>query len=336
MSENNEEEEKKIRHTITAEETFTLAKDVFDIRTFIKNVYSNRAVIARRVHIVTLCVSGLFTLLYTTFLIISTLYGRLSLGREIVAYCLLGFYAFFLALVLIFALLSTKTSAKNIKKITLAMKIFRMIMQLISVAISIAAITFATSSNSTPHNFALSVIVIVFSIISLIIQIIPLMFGGCAKFVRWLLSPVKIKIKFAPVVLEWYELAISGKPPKGSVKKISKKHYESISAVIDDVLIPELGGKYIKNIKPVTLLNIVENYEGENRDVLEGVLKSVFAYAADCGYVVFDPCRDLNFTGTVEEQKRKTMKERLVNVAVNFGKKKLDKFIAASSEEEDD
>lgn len=30
-----------IRHTISAEETFTLAKDVFDIRCFIKNVYAN-------------------------------------------------------------------------------------------------------------------------------------------------------------------------------------------------------------------------------------------------------------------------------------------------------
>ena len=46
---NNIEEEKvSVRHTINAEETFTLAKDVFDIRCLIKNVYNNRAVIASK------------------------------------------------------------------------------------------------------------------------------------------------------------------------------------------------------------------------------------------------------------------------------------------------
>ena len=59
MEKNNEnipekEEKVNIRHTITAEETFTLAKDVFDIRCFIKNVYANRAVIARRLNIISL------------------------------------------------------------------------------------------------------------------------------------------------------------------------------------------------------------------------------------------------------------------------------------------
>ena len=35
----NEEEKVTVRHTINAEEAFTLVKDVYDIRTFIKNVY---------------------------------------------------------------------------------------------------------------------------------------------------------------------------------------------------------------------------------------------------------------------------------------------------------
>ena len=57
-----EEEVVNVRHTITAEETFTLAKDVFDLRCFIKNVYANRAVIARRLNILTLTVSTVFML----------------------------------------------------------------------------------------------------------------------------------------------------------------------------------------------------------------------------------------------------------------------------------
>ena len=46
-----EEKERVVRHTISAEETFTLAKDVYDLRSFFKSVYSNRAVIARRLNI---------------------------------------------------------------------------------------------------------------------------------------------------------------------------------------------------------------------------------------------------------------------------------------------
>ena len=328
-----EEEEKKIRHTISAEETFTLAKDVFDIRTFIKNVYANRAVIARRINILTLGVSAALTLLYATFVIWSSFYGRLSLDHKMIMYCLIGLYALFFVLVIVFAIVMSRAQTKHIRRLNITLKIFRLILKLISIAIAIAAIIIVTPSQSSPHNFAVSVLLIVFSIFSLIVQIIPLMFGGTAKFVRWLLSPVKIKLRFSAVAIEWYELAISGVPPKGSTKKIAKKYYESIGSVIDEILQPAIGNKYINTIKPATVLDIVENSSEEVRPVLEGVLKSVFAYAAECGYVAIDPCRDLNFTGTVEEKKRKTMKERFLDVGKNIGKKMLDKYIAASSDE---
>ena len=62
-NEENAEEKVSVRHTINAEETFTLAKDVFDLRCFIKNVYANRAVIARRLNVLTLTVSTVFMML---------------------------------------------------------------------------------------------------------------------------------------------------------------------------------------------------------------------------------------------------------------------------------
>ena len=64
-------------------------------------------------------------------------------------------------------------------------------------------------------------------------------------------------------------------------------------------------------------------------------MKSVFSYAAECGYITFDPCRDLNFSGSVEEPHKKTMKEKLVEgIGKRLGKSMLDKYIAASSDED--
>ena len=165
---------------------------------------------------------------------------------------------------------------------------------------------------------------------------LPMFFGGIGKFIRWLLSPVKIKQRFSTVIMEWYELAITGEPTKGSRNKVAKKHYGTIEKLIDETLIPSFGKKYINTIKPVALLNIVENSSEEDRPVLEGVLKSVFAYAAECGYVVFDPTRDLNFTGSVEVEKRKSIKERFIGIGAKFGKKMLDKYISGSESEEED
>ena len=330
-----EEEEKKIRHTISAEETFTLAKDVFDIRTFVKNVYANRAIIRRRINIITLCVSALFTLLYVSYIIFSSLYGKLSVSGDVLVYSLAAAYAFVAIILIIFVSLSSRTSAKHIKKLNFALKIFRLTVRILSIAISIAAIAISMA-NDASANVALDIVIIIFSVITMVVQVIPLFFGGIAKFVRWLLSPVKVKMRFSMVVLEWYHLAETGKPPKGSSRKISKKYYESIGELIDETLIPVFGKKYINTIKPDQLLELVENSDEASRPVLEGVLKSVFAYAAECGYIVFDPCRDLNFAGTVEEEKKKTMKERFLGIGAKLGKKALDKYLATTSDDDDD
>lgn len=329
-----DEEGKKIRHTITAEETFTLAKDVFDMRTFIKNVYSNRAVIARRINVITFIISAIFTVLYVTLVIFTSLRGKLSLGTEVVLYCLAGAYAVIASIVAIFAFVGFRTSAKNIRKLNSTLKIFRFFVRLISIAISIAAIALC-ATDAAPAHVAMDITMVIFSIVTIFVQALPLFFGGIIRFVRWLLSPVKLKVRVSTVVLEWYNLAASDKPLKGSNRKVAKKHIETIGAIIDSTIIPGIGKKKIISIKPVQLLELVENSEEALRPVLEGVLKSVFAYAAECGYIVFDPCRDLNFEGTVEEEKKKTFKERIMFMGTKIGKKVLDKYIAASSEEEE-
>lgn len=329
-----DEDEKKIRHTISAEETFTLAKDVFDIRTFIKNAYANRAIIARRINIITLCMSMIYTLLYASYVLYRALSKTMTNAQQIWVYAFAGVYLLVLIALIIVGVLSTRATTKNLKKYSLSLKIVRFTLKLLSIAMAISGLVI-TANDGGKSNIAFDITIIIVSIISLIIMCLPMFFGGIGKFVRWLLSPVKVKYRFSVVVMEWYSLATTGNDTKSTHTHVAKKHYEAIDRLIDETLVPVLGKKYINTIKPATLLDLVENCPEEDRPVLEGVLKSVFAYAVECGYVIFDPCRDLNFVGTVEEEKKKSFKERFAGLGAKLGKKVLDKYIASTSDDED-
>lgn len=335
----NEEEVVNIRHTISAEETFTLAKDVFDIRCFIKNVYSNRALIARRLNLLTLTVSTLFMLLYGAYVLFTGFTKKLNFEASIVLYCLLGAYAALFIVLMIISLCSARASTKNLVKIKRVLKVFKLLVRLVSIAISITAIVFSqTSGNTTASTVAVDILIIIFSVLTIIIQLVPLLFGGTGKLVRWLLSPVKIKYRFSRVVLEWYELAVSGNAREGAVTKVSKKYFDDIGALIDNCLIPALGKKYVTAIKPAQLLGVVDRCSEDDKPIVEGILKNVFAYATECGYVSFDPCKDLNLEGSVEEEekpKKKTMKDRLLGMGQKIGKSMLDKYITGSTENKD-
>ena len=333
--ENKEEEKVNIRHTISAEETFTLAKDLYDIRTFIKNVYSNRAVIGRRLNVLTLSLSAVFTVLYAAYVLFTALYKKLSINISIVLYVLLGVYAvLFIALLIIF--LCGGSDTKHRQRTKTALKVFKFLVRIFSIAISIVAIVFSTlGGDFAAPNIALDIIIITFSIIMLIVQLIPLLFGGIGKLVRWLLSPVKIKHRFSHVILEWYDLAVSGSAIKGSKNKIASKYFEDIGTIIDNYLIPALGKKYINSIKPTALYAVVEKADASVKPIMEGVLKNMFAYAVECGYVVFDPCKDLNFEGSVEEEEKKpkpTIKDKILGVGKKLGKNMLQKYIDKSSD----
>lgn len=333
-----DEEKVEVRHTINAEETFTLAKDVYDLRSFIKNVYSNRAVIARRLNILTLSVSLIFTLAYAAYILFTGLVKQLYVQTEIVLYCLFGAYALLFATVVIITLCGARRKARNVKKVKKALSVFRFILRLVSVAIAIAAIALTGGESYEAKSIALDVALVVVSVICLIVQAIPLVFGGFGKLARWLLSPVKMKYRFSAVALEWYELTVTQSGESKSTKRVSDKYHDDIGRCLDNSLIPALGKKYVTAIKPATLLNVVEKLPDDDRQLAEGVLKSVFAYAAECGYVAFDPCRDLNFTGSIEEEEKpkKTVKQRLWGMGKKLGKTVLDKYIKNSTEHKEE
>ncbi len=337
-NEENAEEKVSVRHTINAEETFTLAKDVFDLRCFIKNVYANRAVIARRLNVLTLTVSTVFMMLYSAYVLFTSLTRKLAVQLEIALYSMLGVYgALFIALIIVYAC-STRANTKSMVKYKRVLNVFKLLVRLTSVAISITAIVFANGSGDmTAQNAAVQILIVVFSVITVIVQVIPLLFGGTGKLVRWLLSPVKVKTRFSKVLLEWYELAVSGSAREGAVKKVSSEYFDDIGVLIDNYLVPAAGKKYISTFKSVTLLNLVERAPEEDKPILEGVLKNVFSYAEECGYITFNPCRDLPFEGSVEvEEKpaRQTMKGRLLKVGQRIGKSVLDKYIMGSNDKD--
>ncbi|MDE7083115.1 MAG: hypothetical protein K2O89_05360 [Clostridia bacterium] len=337
QNEQQTEEQVNIRHTITAEETFTLAKDIFDIRCFLKNVYSNRAVIARRLNVLTLTVSTVFMLLYSAYVLFTGLTKKLGFQFQIVLYVLLAAYVVLFVVLITISVLGSRAGTKGVIKVKRTITVVKILVRLLSVAISITAIVLSRSGGDTAAaHVAVDILIIILSVITIIVQLVPLLFGGTGKLVRWLLSPVKIKCRFSKVILEWYELAVSGNAKGGAVKKVSKKYFENIGTQIDTYLIPALGNKYINSIKPAALLSVVDRATDEDKPVLEGVLKNVFSYAAECGYVTFDPCKDLNFEGSVEEeekQPKQTLKGRLLNFGIKKGKSMLDKYIASNTDE---
>ncbi len=338
MEEEKNEEKVNIRHTINAEETFTLAKDVYDIRSVIKNIYNNRAVIGRRLNLLTMSFSLAFTLIYIAYILGTGLLGKLSLSEDIVLYCLLGVYAVLFITMFILTMCSIKAKAKNIKKFKKVLSYFRLAVRISSIAITIVALVFAMSDGQYSSNHAaVDILLIIFSILCLIVQIIPVLFGGFGKLARWLLSPVKVKYRFATVALEWYEQTLTSGSDKDSVKKVSKKYYDSIGVCLDTCIIPALGTKYITAIKPAQVLSVANDVLAEDKQLVEGILKTIFAYATECGYIAFDPCRDLNLEGSIEEQEKeqKTVKSRIMGIGKKIGMSLLEKYIDKSTENND-
>ena len=337
MDEKKNDEKVTVRHTINAEETFTLAKDVYDIRNLIKNVYSNRAVIARRLNVLSMSVSLVFTLIYVAYIFGTGLFKKLSFGSEIALYVLLGIYGALFLTLFIVTMCGLGAKAKNIKRYTKALSYFRLVVRLLSVAITIVALAFAMGGEYSAKYVAVDIVLIIFSIICLVFQVIPLVCGGFGKLARWLLSPVKIKYRFSVVALEWYELIVTSSGDSKIIKRVAQKYYDEIGLCLDNYLIPALGKKYVVSIRPAQILSVVDGAGEEDKPLVEGILKNVFAYAGECGYLTFDPCKDLNFEGSIEEEEKqpKSVKSRLIGMLMNkFGKPMLDKYIDKNTDKD--
>ena len=282
-------------------------------------------------------VSLVFTLIYVAYIFGTGLFKKLSFGSEIALYVLLGIYGALFLTLFIVTMCGLGAKAKNIKRYTKALSYFRLVVRLLSVAITIVALAFAMGGEYSAKYVAVDIVLIIFSIICLVFQVIPLVCGGFGKLARWLLSPVKIKYRFSVVALEWYELIVTSSGDSKIIKRVAQKYYDEIGICLDNYLIPALGKKYVVSIRPAQILSVVDGAGEEDKPLVEGILKNVFAYAVECGYLTFDPCKDLNFEGSIEEEEKqpKSVKSRLIGMLMNkFGKPMLDKYIDKNTDKD--
>ena len=178
-----QEKERTVRHTISAEETFTLAKDVFDLRCFLKNIYSNRAVIARRLNFFSLICSLVFTMIYTGYAVYSILTDKIiSVGLEIAIYCMLGIYVVFVLLLVLVSVFAGDANTQTVKKYNKALKIFRICIRVVSIAMAIVALAIGSGEEQGALHVALETVLIIFSVIIIVVQAIPLVFGVRSAF----------------------------------------------------------------------------------------------------------------------------------------------------------
>ena len=279
---------------------------------WIKPVYDNRAQISRRLNAVSTAISIIFFLLYVPFLLFGKLYKDLSVGWDIALYVCIGVYVATIAALFIVTLLSGKsTSTAMAKKHKKTRKIILFTLRVASLAIGITALVISAANGSKDETGAvLDTIAIIFAVMSIIFSSLPLIFGGVAGFFKWLISPAKVKFRFSVVALEWYQSLTSEAVINKSFKKLIKKYGESVGQIVDGYLLPQLGKKYIKSIDRAALLKVLETIPQEKHNLAEWTIKRIFEYAEECGYVMNNPCKEMELEGDIQlEEKQKKADE---------------------------
>lgn len=302
---------KEVRHTISAEETFTLAKDVFDLRCLIKSVYANRAQILRRLSIVNTILSSVFTLLYVGFMVFLGVNKIVAYTSWIAVFSIIGVHVLFTAVLVAFSLVwGINSNTKSVKKKKRVLTWLRLVVRISSLIMGITAVIMSLiSGTSDVVAVALDTIALIVSIVFVILSLFPLIFGGLGGLARWLISPTKVKLKFSFVVLEWFQLLSSENAASKTIRRVSKNYLNDIGRCVDNVLLPALGKKKVANVNSGHLITLVERVPEGDRHITEGVIKNVFEYAMECGYIVSDPCKEIELQGSIEvEEKKKKAK----------------------------
>lgn len=281
--------------------------------TWIKPVYDNRAQISRRLNAVSTAISIIFFMLYVPFLLFGKLYKDLAVGWDIALYVCIGVYvATIIALFAITLASGKSTSTAMAKKHKQTRKIILFIVRVASLAIGITALVISAANGSKDETGAvLDTIAIIFAVMSIIFSSFPLIFGGAAGFFKWLISPAKVKFRFSVVALEWYQSLSGESVINKSMKKLIKKYGESVGQIIDGYLLPQLGKRYIKSIDRAALLKVLETIPQEKHNLAEWTIKQIFEYAEECGYVINNPCKEMELEGDIElEEKQKKQEEK--------------------------
>lgn len=273
---------------------------------WIKPVYDNRAQIKRRLNAISTTISLLFFVIYIPILLFGKIADDLSLGRMVALYVCVGVYAATILALLIVTLATGKsTSTKVAKKRKRVGRIVLFVVRLASVAISITALVITGES----EGGALNTLAMVVAIISIIFSLLPIVFGSIGGFFLWLVSPAKIKRNFAFVALEWNQMMQdTEKLTDKKLKRAIKKYGDRINSCLDQYLLPYMGKKYVKSVSGEHIRRTIEEVPEDERNLAEWIIKAIFRYAEECGYVENNPCTPLELHGDIafEEKPKRT------------------------------
>lgn len=271
---------------------------------WIKPVRDNWPQIKRRLSVVSTVISIIFFILYVPFLLFNKLSKDLSLGWDVALYVCIGVYIVTVVALLIVTLASGRSTSttmeKKRKKIS---KIILFVVRLASLAMGITALIISAMAGTTDtHSAVIDTIAIIFAVMSIIFTAFPLIFGGIGGFIKWLISPAKMKFKFSFVVLEWYQSFTSDQVLDKNMKKLARKHGEKVGVCIDKYFLPALGKKYIKSVDENAITCMLEDVEEEDINICEWITKRVFDFAEECGYIDNNPCENLSLEGDIAKE----------------------------------
>lgn len=305
-------------------------KSSFDevYNTWIKPIVDNRAQIKRRWNTLVTAISVVFFLLYVPILLFSKIANGLSLGWDIALYTCIGVYVVAVIVMLVITFASGKSSnTEASKRWRRASSITLLFVRIASLAISITAIIISGGAESSP----LDTILMVLAIVSIVFTTLTLIFGGAVGFVKWLISPAKVKRTFSFVALEWNQMISRyDKSANKPLKRAAKKYAVKINSCLDAYLLPALGKKYIKSIDGQDIGKALACVSDEDINMTEWIVKEVFAYACGCGYAEENPCAELELDGDIVRedklQKRSAEgeKESVISRFASLFKRKTD------------
>lgn len=286
---------------------------------WIKPIYDNRAQIMRRLNAVSTAISIIFFLMYIPFLLFGKLYKDLALGWDIALYACIGVYLLTLLVLLIVTVASgrinTTAMAKRRKKTS---KIILLIVRIASLAIAITALVISSANGTEDGRGAVAdTIAIVFAVMSIIFSAMPILFGGLGGFVKWLISPAKAKYKFNFVALEWYSSLSSEKQVNKNLKRAVRRYGERFSLLMDNYFLPALGKRMIDTVDRVALTKLLDGIPDEDLNLAEWMIKEIFDYAEECGYIKINPCGEMELEGDIgleNKSKKKTAEEEKPSV----------------------
>ena len=281
---------------------------------WVKPIYDNRAQISRRLNSVSTAISIIFFMLYIPFLLMGKLYKDLALGLDVAVYVCIGVYITTLLALLIVTMVSGKSSSTEMaKKHKKTRKIVLLVVRLASLAIAITALVIsATHGNKSTIGATFDTVAIVFAVMSIIFTGLPLIFGGMAGFLRWLISPPKVKYRFSFVAIEWYQSLTSEQQLNKAIKRAARKYGERMGALLDNYFLPAIGKKYMYAVDRDALLKLLDSVPAEERNIAEWMIKEIFDYAEECGYVRINPCKEMELEGDIqlEEKQKKATEEK--------------------------